>query len=425
MLLSSLMVVVVASPVCLGLQQGPSVWRRGGVSRLAMASAAVSTEEEAAPLAASRSSGGGGPFTKEPLLVRAARGEAVATTPVWMMRQAGRHMQAYRDLVAKYPTFRDRSETPEASLEISLQPFEAYGVDGCIMFSDILTPLPAMGVDFSISEKGEIRMKTVETFADLEALEAKGFDATTACPFVGETLRNLRAEIARAEPVDGAPAAAVLGFVGLPFTLATYVVEGKTGTASGFAKVKAMREDEPALLHAILAMLARNIADYACYQIDSGAQVVQVFDSWAGHLDDDAFEAFAATYQRQVIATIKERHPETPVIIYMAPDAFSKNGGRLPQLAASGADVVSVDHTVDFQRARDLIPDHIGIQGNLDPAILRDGPLDLIKSKTEDILKIAKGKHHIMNLGHGIEATTPETHADFFVKTVHSFVHVH
>ncbi len=351
---------------------------------------------------------------QEPLLLRAARGEKVERTPVWMMRQAGRHMKVYRDLVAKYPTFRERSEIPEAALEISLQPFRAYGVDGVILFSDILTPLPAMGVEFQISEGGAISIPPIRTEADLAKFKGKGeFDATTACPFVGEVLGKLREEVGNK--------ATVLGFVGLPFTLASYLVEGKTGTTSGFAEVKKMREENPELLHGILSKLADNIGDYACYQVDQGAQVIQVFDSWAGHLPKDQYETFAMPYQKRVVEAIKAKHPTTPVIIYMAPDIHSKDGQFLDLLATTGVNCVSLDYTVDFADVRAKMPDHLALQGNLDPKLLRDGPLDKIKEETEKILQAGAHNGHVMNLGHGIEADTPEPHAKFFVDTVQGF----
>ena len=356
---------------------------------------------------------GGESGEEAPLLLRAARGEAVERTPVWMMRQAGRHMQVYRDLVKQYPTFRERSEIPEAALEISLQPWRAYGVDGVILFSDILTPLPAMGVDFQISEGGAIAIEPIRTEADLEALRAAAFDATTACPFVGEVLGKLRAEVGTS--------ATVLGFVGLPFTLASYLVEGKTGTTSGFAEVRKMRETQPELLHGILELLAENIGAYACYQVDHGAQVIQVFDSWAGHLPEDEYLNFAVPYQKKVIAAIKAKHPDTPVIIYMAPDVHSKDGQFLDHLAATGADCVSLDYTVDFGETRTKLPANLVLQGNLDPKLLRDGPLDAIKEATEKILRQGNCDKHVMNLGHGIEADTPEPHAKFFVDTVQAF----
>jgi uroporphyrinogen decarboxylase len=320
-------------------------------------------------------------------------------------------MAAYRRLVDKYPTFRERSEIPEVSLQISLQPFFAYGVDGVILFSDILTPLPAMGVDFAISEGGHIAIEPIRTRAALGKM--KRIDTETACPFVGEVLRGLRREVA--------DRATVLGFVGLPYTLATYLVEGKTGSATDFAEIRKLRETDSELLHDMLALLADNIADYACYQIDCGAQVLQVFDSWAGHLDDEEYNSFALPYQKRVVDAIKRRHPDTPIIIYMAPGEHSRGGKRLGQLAQSGADIVSVDHTVDIGEARRILPNSVGIQGNLDPKLLRDGPLEEIKAETERILSTISGTRHIMNLGHGILPDTPEEHANFFVKTAQEF----
>jgi len=358
--------------------------------------------------------GGASADADAPLLLRAARGEKTERPPVWMMRQAGRHMKVYRDLVKTYPTFRERSEIPEAALEISLQPWRAYGVDGVILFSDILTPLPAMGVEFAISEGGAIAIEPIRTQEALTAFENHPFDPTTACPTVGRVLGELRAEVG--------DSATVLGFVGLPFTLASYLVEGKTGTTSGFAEVRKMREESPEILHGILSRLADNIAEYACYMIDSGAQVMQVFDSWAGHLPEDAYEAFAVPYQRKVIAAIKAKHPETPVIIYMAPDIHSRDGGFLDHLAASGADMVSLDYTVDLGDVKAKYAKRgLGFQGNLDPKLLRDGPLEAIEAATMEILEAGNCEGHVMNLGHGIEADTPEPHAKFFVDTVQAF----
>jgi len=357
----------------------------------------------------------------EPLLLRAARGEEVERTPVWMMRQAGRHMQVYRDLVKDYPTFRERSETPDVSFEISLQPWRAYGTDGVILFSDILTPLPAMGVDFAISEGGGISISPIRTReAFQKMLDAGEFEPEKDITFVGEVLTRLREEVRES-------GATVLGFVGLPFTLSTYLIEGATGTKSGFAEARALREKDPELAHDILKLLADRISQYALYQIASGAQVIQVFDSWAGHLPPDDFEAWAAPYQRQVVQAIRKAHPEVPVIIYMAPDLHSKDGALIERLAASGVSMVSVDHTVSIGEARKRLDEagyaDVGLQGNLDPAILCDGTPEEIVDKTKEILSEAGCKGHIMNLGHGIEANTPEPSAALFVDTVHAFEH--
>jgi len=239
-------------------------------------------------------------------------------------------------------------------------------------------------------------------------------------PFVGEVLGKLR------EAVDGS-GATVLGFVGLPFTLGSYLVEGATGTKNGFANFRALRKSDPELCADILDLLATHISDYAIYQIDAGAQVIQVFDSWAGHLEPEEFDEWAAPYQKRVVAAIKERRPEVPVIIYMAPDTHSRDGQFLEKLAGSGADVISLDYTIELSDAKKRLaaagyPD-IGLQGNLDPEILRDGPAELIVSRAEEILAQAGNTGHVMNLGHGIEATTPEPFADLFVKTVQGYKH--
>ena len=190
-------------------------------------------------------------------------------------------MKAYRDLVKHYPTFRERSETPSVALEISLQPFQAYGVDGVILFSDILTPLPAMGVDFGISEGGKISIeptvRSKDDFKKLKKITSEQYDSH--CPFVGQVLRELRKSVH--------PTTTVLGFVGLPFTLATYLVEGKTGVATNFEHVRRLVKQCPDVLHQLLQLLAHNVAEYALYQIRcGGAHVIQVFDSWAsGPLD--------------------------------------------------------------------------------------------------------------------------------------------
>jgi len=191
--------------------------------------------------------------------------------------------------------------------------------------------------------------------------------------------------------------------------------------------MRALRNGDPELCHDILGLLAKNIAQYAIYQIESGAQVIQIFDSWAGHLEPAEFDEWAAPYQKAVVDTVKAAHPEVPIIVYMAPDTHSKGGALLERLAASGADVISLDHTIEIGDAKARLakagyPD-IGIQGNLDPEILRDGSAEEIVAAAEKILSAAGNKGHVMNLGHGIEATTPEPSAALFVNTVHDYKH--
>ena len=255
-----------------------------------------------------------------PLLLRAARGESVERPPVWMMRQAGRYMKVYRDLRERHPSFRERSENPDLSYEISMQPFEAFQPDGVILFSDILTPLPGMGIDFDIVEsKGPLINDPIRSLGQVEAL--RPLNPADSMPFVGEVLGRLRESVGNQ--------AAVLGFVGAPWTLAAYVVEGKS--SKNYAVIKAMAFQEPELLHRLLGHFAESIAGYLRYQIDSGAQVVQMFDSWAGQLSPTDYDAFAAPYQRRVVELVKQTHPDTPFILYI-----SGSAGVIERMAQTG-----------------------------------------------------------------------------------------
>jgi uroporphyrinogen decarboxylase len=339
----------------------------------------------------------------DPLLLRAARGEDVERVPVWMMRQAGRHMGVYRELCKTHKTFRERSEQADVATEISLQPYRRYGTDGCILFSDILTPFPAMGIEFDITEKEGPKMKTWTTMDDIDKI--KLIDPYKYTPFVAEALKNLRQEVGNK--------ATVLGFVGLPYTLATYMVEG--GSSTEYKAIKSLGYQSPKILHALLQKLADNIGDYANYQIEAGAQVIQIFDSWAGNLSPYDYDTFAAPYQRIVVEKIKAVNPNTPIIIYI-----NKSGALLERMANIGVDIISLDWTVTIEEARKRIGDKIGIQGNLDPMVLF-APDEVIKERTEMILKSCGGKNHVMNLGHGIDAKTSELKTEFFVNTVKNY----
>jgi len=233
-------------------------------------------------------------------------------------------------------------------------------------------------------------------------------DWATAMPFVKQTLGDLRTRVGNK--------ATVLGFVGLPYTLATYLVEG--GTSKEYLEIKKMMWSEPKMLHTMLEKLAENIGEYANFQIQSGAQVIQVFDSWAGSLSPEDYDVFALPYQKMVVKAIKDKNPTTPVIIYIA-----KSGALVERMASTGVDCVSLDWTVSIEEARRRIDNKDMIfQGNLDPSILY-APDHIIKERSEAIVKMGGGRNHIMNLGHGIEATTSEEKANFFVKTVQAMKH--
>eukprot|EP00882_Tetradesmus_deserticola_P009407 GHRQ01009930.1.p1 GENE.GHRQ01009930.1~~GHRQ01009930.1.p1 ORF type:complete len:378 (+),score=155.46 GHRQ01009930.1:169-1302(+) len=268
----------------------------------------------------------------EPLMMRALRGDAVERPPVWMMRQAGRYMKVYQDLCKKHTTFRERSENVDLAVEVSLQPWLAFKPDGVILFSDILTPLPGMNIPFDITAgKGPVIAEPIRTMEQVK--QVTKLDAEGACPFVGESLRILRNEVGNE--------AAVLGFVGAPFTLATYIVEG--GSSKSFAHIKKMAFASPKVLHALLDKLADNVADYVRYQADAGAQVVQIFDSWASHLSPQDFDVFSGPYIKKVIDSVKASHPSLPIILYI-----SGSGGLLERMAAANPDIISIDQSVDI-----------------------------------------------------------------------------
>ncbi len=338
--------------------------------------------------------------TQVPYLLRAARGEVLDRPPVWMMRQAGRYMKAYRELRDKYPSFRDRSEKAELAIEISLQPFRAFAPDGVIMFSDILTPLPGIGIPFDIIEnRGPIiepPIRTLEQINQLHPLEPE-----ESLPFIREILQALRQEVG--------DRAAVLGFVGAPWTLAAYAIEGKS--SKDYTIIKSMAFSEPAMLDEFLGKLADAIALYVRYQIDSGAQVVQMFDSWAGQLSPQDFETFALPYQQRVVEQVKATHPDTPLILYI-----NGSAGILELMSKSGVDIVSVDWTVDMAQARQRLGEKIGVQGNLDPCALF-GSKEFIRSRILDTVRKAGNRGHILNLGHGVLQGTPEENVAFFFET--------
>lgn len=337
--------------------------------------------------------------TAEPLLLRAVRGETVERPPVWLMRQAGRYMKSYQQLCQKYPLFRERSENVDLAVEISLQPWKAFKPDGVILFSDILTPLTGMNIPFDIVKgKGPVIYKPIQTLDDVA--DVKEFIPQESVPYVGEALSILQAEVNNE--------AAVLGFVGAPFTLASYVVEG--GSSKNFTKIKHMAFCMPKVLHALLHVFAESMANYICYQADNGAQVVQIFDSWATELSPVDFEEFSLPYLKYIVESVKKTHPNLPLILYA-----SGSGGLLERLPLSGVDVISLDWTVDMAEARRRIGIDIAVQGNVDPGALF-GSKDFITKRIYDTVSKAGNSKHILNLGHGVLVGTPEDNVAHFFE---------
>ncbi|VFQ99514.1 unnamed protein product [Cuscuta campestris] len=333
----------------------------------------------------------------EPLLIDAVRGKEVERPPVWLMRQAGRYMKSYQTLCEKYPSFRERSENVDLVVEISLQPWKVFRPDGVILFSDILTPLSGMNIPFDIIKgKGPVIFDPIQTATDVD--KVREFNPEESVPYVGESLSILRKEV-HSE-------AAVLGFVGAPFTMASYVVEG--GSSKNFTKIKRLAFSQPKILHALLQKFATSMAKYIQYQAESGAQAVQIFDSWATQLSPMDFEEFSLPYLKQIVDSVKKTHPDLPLILYA-----SGSGGLLERLPLTGVDVVSLDWTVDMADGRRRLGPNVAVQGNVDPGVLF-GSKEFITSRIHDtVRKAGKGKH-ILNLGHGIKVGTPEENVAHF-----------
>ncbi|KAH7861446.1 hypothetical protein Vadar_026252 [Vaccinium darrowii] len=336
------------------------------------------------------------------LLLRAARGDPVSRPPAWMMRQAGRYMAVYRKLAEKHPSFRERSETTDLIVEISLQPWEAFRPDGVIIFSDILTPLPAFGVPFDIEEvRGPVIQSPLRSEESLKALHPIDLDKLH---FVGESLRILRQEVGGQ--------AAVLGFVGAPWTIATYIVEG--GTTRTYKTIKSMCHTAPHVLRALLSHLTRAIAEYVVFQVNSGADCVQIFDSWGGQLPPNMWEQWSKPYIEEIVSLVRKKCPGTPLVLYI-----NGNGGFLERMKGTGVDVIGLDWTVDMEDGRKRLGSGISIQGNVDPAYLFS-PLPALTAEIQRVVRCAGTRAHILNLGHGVLVGTPEEAVAHFFDVARS-----
>ena len=333
---------------------------------------------------------------KNDLIVRAARGEAVERTPVWMMRQAGRYLPDYRSVRAN-TDFLTLCKTPELAVEVSLQPYRILDVDAVIMFSDILIPVEAMGQKVQLTEqKGPELPDPIRTQRQVDSLIIP--DPIEKTGFVMEILRTLRSELDGSVPL--------IGFAGAPWTLAAYMIEG--GGSKNYAEVKRMMFAEPATLHALLDKIADTVILYLKAQIEAGAQVIQLFDSWAGELAPTDYEQFALPYERKILESLNRE--KAPTILYI-----NGSGTFLEKMALSGADVLSIDWRTDIKEARARIGDKLTIQGNLDPCVLLSTP-EIVTAKARELLKAGGGHRHILNLGHGILPMTPVENARAFIQ---------
>ncbi|GAB6035205.1 uroporphyrinogen decarboxylase [Galenea microaerophila] len=337
--------------------------------------------------------------------LRALLKQPVDRTPVWMMRQAGRYLPEYRATRAKAGSFMDLCRNKELACEVTLQPLERYPLDAAILFSDILTIPDAMGLGLRFEAgEGPVFDHPIRTQADVDKLHVP--DMQDDLGYVMDAVSTIRKALNGRVPL--------IGFSGSPWTLATYMVEG--GSSKTFSKIKAMLFDQPEMLHQILEVLADSVTAYLNAQIESGAQAVQIFDTWGGVLTPRDYQAFSLHYMQKIVdGLIKTREGrEIPVIL------FTKGGGLwLESMAETGAHALGVDWTLDLADARARVGDKVALQGNMDPTVLYASP-ERVRQEVATVLEsYGQGTGHVFNLGHGVHPEiNPETVGAFIDAVV-------
>ncbi len=336
--------------------------------------------------------------------IDACRRRPVDRTPIWLMRQAGRYLPEYRAVRAKV-SFLELCKTPDLATEVTLQPVDILGVDAAILFSDILVVCEAMGMQLILEDQGPQFPAPLRSRADVDKLHVP--DPEQELGYVMEAIRRILKGLRGRVPL--------IGFCGAPWTLAAYMIEGKTSRS--FEKAKAALFADEKLAHALLSKISDALIAYLNAQLGAGAHALQIFDSWAGALGPEDYARFGAPYIARVIGGLK-RDPQDPqpVIVFGV-----ETGELLGQLAATGADVVGVDWRVPLDEARGRVGPAVALQGNLDPATLFL-PLAAQEKRVARVLEIADraGPGHVFNLGHGVMVGTPVENVKALVQQVHA-----
>jgi uroporphyrinogen decarboxylase len=341
---------------------------------------------------------------KNDTLIRALLRQPTAYTPVWIMRQAGRYLPEYNATRARAGSFLALAKNPDLATEVTLQPLARFPLDAAIVFSDILTIPDAMGLGLSFAEGEGPRFEhPLREERAIRALAAPDLDKLR---YVFDAIAQVRRALAGAVPL--------IGFSGSPFTLACYMVEGRGNP--GFPALKNMLREQPALLHHILETNCRAVTAYLNAQIEAGAQVVMLFDTWGGTLATDEYLEFSLPYMRRVVDGLEREHEGARVPCIL----FTKGGSAwLEAIAASGADAVGLDWTVGMGEARARIGDRVALQGNLDPEILLSGAQAASEGAARVLASFGRGSGHVFNLGHGVTPATPPEAVAAVVETVH------
>ena len=337
--------------------------------------------------------------------IKALKGQPHDRTPIWVMRQAGRYLPEYRRVRASVDGFMALCQTPELACEVTLQPIQRYGFDAAVLFSDILTIPNAMGLPLQFySGVGPVFEQTVRSMADVRNLGSSG--VMEALHYVFTTVTMVRRELDQQIPL--------IGFSGSPWTLATYMVEGQG--SKQFLIIRKMRYQAPEVLKALLDKVRVQVTEYLCAQIEAGADVVQLFDTWGGVLTPGDYEVFSLDYMRRIIQAVQARYPHVPCIL------FTKGGGGwLSGMLDSGAQALGVDWTTSLYKARQAVGEQVTLQGNLDPAALYGSADEVAAGVRQVLASYGEGFRHIFNLGHGILPDTDPENVAALVEAVRQY----
>ena len=339
------------------------------------------------------------------LLLRALTKQKTERTPVWVMRQAGRYLPEYREVRKKAGDFMTMAKNPEMVCEVTLQPLRRFPLDAVIIFSDILTIPDAMGMGlYFVTGEGPKFKKPISTAEDVDNLPE--IDVNHDLKYVMDGISLTSKTLNRKVPL--------LGFCGSPWTLMTYMVEG--GSSKNFSKAKSFLLNQPQASHKLLQKITDASINYLNAQIASGANAVQVFDSWGGALSPEMYRVFSMDYMQKIVQGVKKENPETPVILFSKGVQYN-----LKNLANTGADCLGVDWTTDLSLARELTQDKVALQGNMDPCVLyaKDSVIEEEVKKVID--SFGEGNGHVFNLGHGMQPDMQPEKLEVLVNAVRKF----
>ena len=329
------------------------------------------------------------------IFIDACFGKKTPYTPVWMMRQAGRYLPEYMEVRRKVGNFLDMTRNPEIAAEVTLQPIEILDVDAAILFSDILNLPMEMGLPLRFEKGvGPIFDKTISNEKDIDALDESAYEKIS---YVYEAIKLIKKKLPETK--------ALIGFSGSPWTVSTYMVEGRG--SKQYAKIKKMVYTNPKMLHKLLKKVTEQTTKYLLNQIKAGADAVMVFDSWGGALEREKFFEFSWEYMKEIAKNIKQNHKDVPVIL------FSKGVGLYMDDMDGDFDVLGVDWNTPIDYALSIFEDNYTLQGNMDPTRLYSK--EATKEAVIKIAEIMKGHRHIFNLGHGILPDVPVENAKYFV----------